>query len=53
MRNIGKIIQYFVKDQRCIAEAIFTPPEPAEALRRAFKRYGLIITSKPNEQIFI
>jgi len=32
------IIRLSVKDQRRIADAILNPPEPAPALRRAFKR---------------
>ena len=32
------IIRLSVEDQRQIAEAILNPPDPAPALRRAFKR---------------
>jgi uncharacterized protein (DUF1778 family) len=32
------ILRLSVEDQRQIAEAILNPPEPAPALRRAFKR---------------
>ena len=34
----AEIIRLSVEDQRRIAEAIFNPPKPAPALRRAFKR---------------
>jgi uncharacterized protein (DUF1778 family) len=34
-----EIIRLSVEDQRRIAEAILSPPEPAPAMRRAFRRH--------------
>ena len=34
-----EIIRLSVEDQRQIAEAILNPPEPAPALRKAYRRY--------------
>ena len=34
----AQIIRLSVEDQRAFAEAILNPPEPATALRRAFRR---------------
>lgn len=30
-------------DQRCVAQALLSPPEPAAALRRAFERRGRLL----------
>ncbi len=37
------IIRLSVEDQRAFAEAILNPPEPAPALRRAFRRHRELI----------
>jgi uncharacterized protein (DUF1778 family) len=34
-----QIIKLSIEDQRAFAEAILNPPEPAPALRRAFRRH--------------
>jgi uncharacterized protein (DUF1778 family) len=34
-----QIIKLAIEDQRAFAEAILNPPEPAPALRRAFRRH--------------
>jgi len=39
------IIQLSLEDQRRFAEAIINPPEPAPALRRAFRRHRKLIKS--------
>lgn len=36
----GELIHLSAEDQRRIAEAILNPPEPTEALVRAFKRHA-------------
>lgn len=38
-----QIIRLSVEDQRIFAEAILNPPEPAPALRRAFRRHRELI----------
>ncbi|MCI4680401.1 DUF1778 domain-containing protein [Rhodoblastus acidophilus] len=38
-----QIIRLSVEDQRTFAEAILNPPEPAPALRRAFRRHRELI----------
>ncbi len=38
-----QIIRLSVEDQRAFAEAILNPPEPAPALRRAFRRHRALI----------
>jgi uncharacterized protein (DUF1778 family) len=37
------MIKLWVEDQRAFAEAILAPPEPAHALRRAFRRHHEMI----------
>jgi uncharacterized protein (DUF1778 family) len=38
-----EIIRLSTEDQRAIADAILNPPEPAPALRRAFKRRNQLL----------
>lgn len=38
-----QIVRLSVEDQRAFAEAILNPPEPAPALRRAFRRHHELI----------
>ena len=38
-----QIIRLSVEDQRAFAEAILNPPEPVDALRRAFARHRELI----------
>jgi len=38
-----QIIRLAVEDQRAFVDAILSPPEPAPALRRAFKRHRELI----------
>lgn len=38
-----QMIRLSVEDQRAFAEAILNPPEPAPALRRAFRRHRELI----------
>ena len=37
--DAGEVIYLSLEDQRRVAEAILNPPEPAEAMVRAFERY--------------
>ncbi len=41
--EIGEIIRLSVGDQRRIADALLTPPEPTVALRRAFERRNRLL----------
>jgi uncharacterized protein (DUF1778 family) len=38
-----QIVKLSIEDQRAFAEAILNPPEPAPALRRAFRRHHDLI----------
>ncbi len=38
-----QIIRLSIADQRAIAEAILNPPEPNEALKRAFERHRTLV----------
>ena len=37
------IIRLSIEDQRAFVEAILNPPEPAPALRRAFRRHRKLV----------
>jgi len=39
----AQIIRLSVEDQRAFVEAILNPPQPAAALRRAFRRHRALI----------
>jgi uncharacterized protein (DUF1778 family) len=39
----AQVIRLSLEDQRAFAEAILNPPEPAPALRRAFRRHRELI----------
>jgi uncharacterized protein (DUF1778 family) len=41
----NQILRLSVEDQRAFAEAMISPPEPAAALRRAFRRHSELIKS--------
>lgn len=48
--DAGKILYLSPEDQRRVAEAILNPPEPVEALVRAFERHWRIVV--PETHLF-
>jgi uncharacterized protein (DUF1778 family) len=46
----GEIILLSPEDQQCVAEAILNPPEPAEALVKAFEGHSLLTEKIESEE---
>jgi len=45
--NNAEIIRLTAEDQSLVAEALRCPPEPVDALRRAFQRREILLASTP------